>query len=152
MCGALRRYYLETKNEPLPQQLGVMHSLPKKAHPLTELVNHWGVGLFRVPIIIEDPLERLLATELGFQEYLAEGVEELLHLHMPILGWFPSGLLRKFFNLNFGTGLGFTSVPGFGGGGAVCGKEVGGLGKVFGFQWGQTGELFVYRFFWVAGY
>lgn len=139
--------FLQLKKKPSPENWGVMHSLPKKNHPLNHLTNHWGVGLFKVyPWGVA-------RTEQGFVDYLENGIDEILHWHMPVFGWAHACFIRWFFNLNFGIGCGFTSVPGFtdsAPGGVVLtgfkggsGKEVRveGLGKIFGFQWGQTGGL-----------
>ncbi|OXA47489.1 hypothetical protein Fcan01_17622 [Folsomia candida] len=115
MIGALRRFHAETMTPTelesyLPKLVGIMHALPKPGHPLTKLVNHWGVGLFKIPTLA-DPLERLIKTEEHFKSYTGQGYDELLHVLMRVLGWAPNVVLKKFFGLNFGTSMGFTSVP-----------------------------------------
>ena len=77
---------------------------------------------------------------LSFNEYNSAWFKEIIHYHMPLFNLLPSPLVRLFFRTNFGTGVGFTSLPGIGGEGSVCGGRVEGMWKVFGFQWSQTGE------------
>lgn len=49
----------------------------------------------------------MMKTEEFFGNYVDNRVDDLLHLHTPIL---ERNLLRAFFNINFGTSMGFTSV------------------------------------------
>jgi len=160
MTGALQKLYDETtpgSSSLRPERLAIMHSLPKPNHPLTTLCNHWGVGLFKVPFT-NDPVERLIGAEHDFNEYLTLQFDRLLHIHIPIVGLAPCFIVKWFFSINFGTGCGFTSVPGlfdkvayvgddevrrdFGDGGVLEGNnvEVTHMWKVFGLQWRQTGK------------
>jgi hypothetical protein len=142
MVGALGRYFRERQEEQsIPPIVSIMHSLPKPSHPLTKLVNHWNVGLFKNEMGVVDPGDRLVRAERDFLRYTGEGVQKILDWHMPLLGLLPAAFLQFFFGLNFGTGMGFTSVPAYEGEAKMLGKyHVNHMCKVFGLQWQQTGE------------
>jgi len=142
MTGALRRFLLEQDSgDQIPSQVSIMHSLPKSGHPLTRLVNHWNVGLFKNAISIASPIARLDSAERDFHRYTEEeGVQQVLDFHMPLLGLLPAKLIELLFSLNFGTGMGFTSVPAFENEATFLKKHrVIHMCKVFGLQWQQTG-------------
>ena len=80
-----------------------------------------------------------MRTEEYFKNYVDQKYDDLLHWHMPLLGLFPSWMLNKFFHTNFGTSMGFTSVPAVQFGAKFWEYEVKRMAKVFGFQWGNTG-------------
>jgi hypothetical protein len=141
MTGALRRYFTEhRKSEELPNFVSIMHSLPKPNHPLSgQMCNHWGVGLFKMPLkAATSALDRLYKSEKSFGEYMQSQFEHLLHNHMPLFRLFPYPILKVFFSMNFGTSMGFTSIPAYEKEADLFGHRVIGLWKVFGLQWRQS--------------
>ena len=135
MGGACSRQIKST-----PPTISVMHSLPRPGHPRNGLINHWGVGLFKVQLD-SGCYERLIGCQEYFNSYKESGFHDLLHFHMPLLGYIPSLFLKGFFNTDFNTSMGFTSLNGYEGEGFLGGVAVVNMAKVFGFQWTQTGTF-----------
>ncbi|CAG7835229.1 unnamed protein product [Allacma fusca] len=135
--GAIRRFYLE-QNRKMPAYVSVMHSLPKSGHPLTQMCNHWGVGLFKVPLSCPSALERLEKTERSYNQYMGDQYDQLIHSHIPLFSLLPNAFLKLFFSTNFGTGMGFTSVPAYDKEAHLWGHRVLNMYKIFGLQWRQS--------------
>ncbi len=98
------------------------------------------MGLFKIPISTASPLERLNEAEANFKKYMKDQYNEVFHHHLPLFSLLPSRLIKLFFSTNFGTGTGFTSVPGYGKEADLCGLRVLTMYKLFGLQWKQSGK------------
>jgi len=97
-----------------------------------------------VPLESPSPLDRLKQAEENFGKYMNDQYKDLIHTHMPLFNLLPATLINLFFSTNFGTGLGFTSVPGFGKESHFMGHRVIMMYKVFGLQWKQSGKITYY--------
>jgi len=80
----------------------------------------------------------LKQAEANFGQYMSDQYKDLIHSHMPLFNLLPANLINLFFSTNFGTGMGFTSVPGYSKQSDFLGHRVAMMYKVFGLQWKES--------------
>jgi len=101
------------------------------------------VGLFRIPLNkCATALERVHSSEQDYDAYRGVEFEKILHMQMPLINLAPSSWLKGFFNSNFGTSAGFTSVPAYSKPAKLLGANVNIMYKLFNLQWKHSCELF----------